>query len=314
LVLKENLLRRATVLALLVCRDPSPAGDEKLTMPGFITDLGSRARYVPPMFYGSWVFRILVTAFISVILSGCDLQPPSESESENRKTVRPFIQGGNSFVLSVQYQQQAEPYVGVTQGNIQIWSIVESNLRQILPSSITQISVPYTFSQMTPSRIGLRNVWTEDSLRALAFQTQFSSVGSGSNVLTVYYLRGIYQQNPLAMGLHFHGSPAIFVFKDVVVDLGGSQTLQHLAEQTVVLHEIGHALGLVNGYVEMASYPHEDPSSESHCSNPSCVMYKKNNGTTSLQTFLQQMSTSQSLNFFGQECLVDMQTFNRNNR
>ena len=105
----------------------------------------------------------------------------------------------------------------------------------------------------------------------------------------------------------------MFIFKDVIRSLGGSTSLQHLAEQSVILHEVGHALGLVNGYVGMTSYDHEDPGSSSHCTNPNCVMYKKNNGSASLRTFIQQrQSSAGAFNFFGRECLVDLQNFYNN--
>lgn len=43
-------------------------------------------------------------------------------------------------------------------------------------------------------------------------------------------------------------------------------------ETTVVLHEMGHLLGLVNVGSEMVE-PHEDESYDHHCDNEDCLMY-----------------------------------------
>lgn len=72
---------------------------------------------------------------------------------------------------------------------------------------------------------------------------------------------------------------AIYIFKETFdgvykVDRGGRQEATCDMEQTVLLHELGHALGIVNRGVPMTE-DREDPDHPGHSTNPDSVMYAK---------------------------------------
>jgi hypothetical protein len=88
-------------------------------------------------------------------------------------------------------------------------------------------------------------------------------------VLYIEYVDGTFEGTARTLGASF-GPDAIAVFKDQIVasfpDAPGS------AESRVLVHELGHELGLVNEGAPMV-VPHEDPLHPAHCVNPSCVMF-----------------------------------------
>lgn len=74
-------------------------------------------------------------------------------------------------------------------------------------------------------------------------------------------------------------------------------------EQVVLIHELGHELGLVDAGLPMAS-PHLDDGDDGHhCSNPHCVMHTQSGmGSMKLPGF----DGNDRLVLFGDECLGDI--------
>jgi predicted Zn-dependent protease len=103
----------------------------------------------------------------------------------------------------------------------------------------------------------------------------------GRMTLYVLYLDGYYmdENNTLqrkVLGLTYRGS-SVVVFRNVV--WGGSEepALKCRKEAAVLVHELGHLLGLVNiGYKSDISHEHYDTQKheyDNHCNDTHCVMY-----------------------------------------
>ena len=185
-------------------------------------------------------------AIFAALFSGCGAFKDSSS-IKGRQEVRPFILNQNQFQINVRYEVGAEPYVNRLSNGLAAWSITEMNLKANLPQWISNVRVPFDLSEMTQINAFGRSQWSKEELEALAFKTQFSQDGLTNNTITVYYLNGSYVEKPKAIGLHFHGSSVVFVFKQVVRSLEGTLDSQTFTEQSAVVHEIGHAFGLVDG-------------------------------------------------------------------
>ena len=257
------------------------------------------------------ILHVLQVLIVTLFISGCGAFDGSSS-ALTRQSVRPFVLNQAQFNVRVRYQNGAEPYVGNLASGVCVWSITEMNLKGSLPDWVANVSVPHNLSQMSRINSPIRGEWTQEALKELAFETNFSQQGLTNNTITAYYLLGNYKKNPAAMGLHFHGSSVVFIFKDIVRSLGGTRDSQSFTEQAAIMHEIGHAFGLVNGYVQMTWGPHEDPHSKSHCTNRACVMYRRSDGVQGYQQFRirEMLGRSEDLfNLFGQECNVDLQNF-----
>jgi hypothetical protein len=71
-----------------------------------------------------------------------------------------------------------------------------------------------------------------------------------------------------------YGSTSMVIFEKTIKDYSGgiSQPPQSTLESTVILHEFGHILGLVNNGTPMHTY-HQDEPHGKHCNDPDCLMY-----------------------------------------
>jgi predicted Zn-dependent protease len=96
------------------------------------------------------------------------------------------------------------------------------------------------------------------------------------NTLTAYilFLDGDYSDNSgssKVLGLTYANSSMV-IFEKAVKDFSGglSQPSTDVLESTVVNHEFGHVLGLVNNGTTMQS---SHQSNGAHCNNKNCLMY-----------------------------------------
>lgn len=73
-----------------------------------------------------------------------------------------------------------------------------------------------------------------------------------------------------------YGSSSVAVFEKTVNDFTGGLNEPSAAslETTILNHEFGHVLGLVNNGTSMVS-PHQDTGNSAHCSDTECLMYYK---------------------------------------
>ncbi len=80
--------------------------------------------------------------------------------------------------------------------------------------------------------------------------------------------------------------------------------VERYVEQATVVHEFGHAAGLVDNGLALAS-AHGDAAHPAHCTNTSCIMYWAIEGTSGAVAYVQKSLLSSSSILWGQECLDD---------
>lgn len=135
--------------------------------------------------------------------------------------------------------------------------------------------------------------WTADELVALERETRSARHEAPVAVLHVLYPSGQYERDGVA-GVTISGPVIgpVVVFLDTIDDLGTPlgtlplppQAIQEI-ERATLLHEAGHAVGLVdNGLPQVRD--REDPENEGHSSNPGSVMYWKVETTNGLRELL----------------------------
>jgi hypothetical protein len=96
------------------------------------------------------------------------------------------------------------------------------------------------------------------------------------NTLTVHILfldAGYNLDNSKILGIAY-GSTSIAIFEKTIMDYSGglTQPNQNDLETTVINHEFGHLLGLVNnGSPDLSG--HQDTANGHHCNNTGCLMY-----------------------------------------
>lgn len=120
------------------------------------------------------------------------------------------------------------------------------------------------------------DVSTVDDLDDLVatWRDEWPDVGTGVQAIYVLYVKGLSDLGGGAeevVGLSWHGG-TMAVFTDVVDDDTSAFVTAAEVEGSVLVHEGGHLLGLVNAGVPMV-VGHEDPDHEAHDADEDCVMY-----------------------------------------
>lgn len=123
--------------------------------------------------------------------------------------------------------------------------------------------------------------WSFDDLLALELQTRTTAHEAPVAVLHVLYPAGEFENDSVA-GITISGNsrvPTIAVFLDTLAELNtpiGPTTppraLGGEIERSTLLHEAGHAMGLVDNGLPMVR-DHEDPAHEGHSDNEASVMF-----------------------------------------
>ena len=100
-------------------------------------------------------------------------------------------------------------------------------------------------------------------------RTRFKS--GNTFVIHILYLNGEYNDNDQTLGLAYSGTSFV-MFKEKIEDAAFLLISSKDIEKSVIVHEFGHLLGLVNnGY--QSPHDHEDPQHPHHSNNEESVMY-----------------------------------------
>ncbi|GAA4324316.1 M12 family metallo-peptidase [Flaviaesturariibacter amylovorans] len=96
---------------------------------------------------------------------------------------------------------------------------------------------------------------------------------SGSTAtIHILYTNGSYTESNV-LGVAYRGTAVALFGKKIHDNSGGvGQASRTKLEATVLEHEIGHLLGLVDIGTPMQT-PHKDPGGSAHCNNQNCLMY-----------------------------------------
>ncbi|MDF1667819.1 MAG: IPT/TIG domain-containing protein, partial [Planctomycetota bacterium] len=146
------------------------------------------------------------------------------------------------------------------------------------------------------------NTWRVSDLQSVEGQFRNHYSNANTTVLYFLYVNGgseFDNGNSRVLGISYSGS-ALGMFRD---NMDGSATpvLSNAAvEQAVIVHEAGHALGLVNNGIAMVN-PHQDTPNGAHDTDNNCVMHFS----------IESDAISQILgtvpNQFDSQCIADMQ-------
>ncbi len=218
--------------------------------------------------------------------------------------------------VEVVYEPGAEPFAGNRANGQPYWSILESNILEVFKQRDGEYSlvVPKTIDQMTSIPLQNKSSWSPEDLQILESNYR-KTIPTGSQAsIFVAFLKGNYSQdgvtNPNIIGVSLAGTTLIAIFKDVVesASQGSSPAVAKFMEQSTLVHEFGHVVGLVDNGLSMST-PHIDEEHGHHCENPNCVMYWKNEGKSNLVLFVQQIILSGSTVMFDQNCLEDTKNY-----
>lgn len=264
------------------------------------------------------MFAWKLTFFLIILFlsSGCGKDAANEksfiqsSPTSNKVNANLFSDSLLIFKVHVFYESGATPYVdnlGLTSNPA--WGITKASFQALFQNHPGRtVSVPTTLAQMTQIGDQGKTIWSTTELLTLGNQLAPDLIQGTQGNLSVIFLNGTFNGNNNILGVNFSGFPFSFVFKDIVVGAGGDSVGQRYVEQATVVHELGHAIGLVNNGLPMVS-SHEDGAHARHSSDSNCVMYWMVESKDTILSSLTNMMLGKELNLFGPQSLQDGRSY-----
>jgi predicted Zn-dependent protease len=253
---------------------------------------------------------ILLLVLALVLLNACSKDDKNEFDSVNH-----FYQFADELIIDVAYEQGAAPYI--TSGGNNVWEFTQFNISALFAGRNRPVSVSLDnqLSAMTVIPPQNKNSYTNDDIRKLAGEYKSLQSSENRGVIFLVFLDGYYNFNGSAqtnvLGVSV-GKFAVAIFKPVIesIPTGLFGNSRPSVEQATVVHEIGHALGLVNNGVDMDE-DHQDVQHGKHCTNEDCVMFWLNEGASDMSSFIGSgiFGNNQPKLVFGQECLNDTRNY-----
>ena len=147
----------------------------------------------------------------------------------------------------------------------------DSDAINLLKTRIEEVTDKSSISVSQNSFGSTDESYTLEEILAIE-DTQRQRYKSGNTfIIHILYLNGEYQDNEQALGVAYKGSSFV-LFKEKIDDASFLLISDKDIEKSVIVHEFGHLLGLVNmGY--QSPHDHEDPDHPHHSNNEESVMY-----------------------------------------
>lgn len=220
--------------------------------------------------------KILKLLLLSVffIFTGCsDDDDPNTANATNRTpNLQATGSSANDFLAASKYNTLAIEvfYVSgfrpspLTLNNLR--NFMESRLNKPGGISIVETEIespglaPYDINEIVEIESNIRTKYNNGN--TLALFLFFADGGSSTDAGNQFTLGSAYRNTSFVM------------YESTIQDLSGGigQPNRVDLETTVIEHELGHLLGIVNLGSPMQS-DHEDAAHPKHCTNPDCLMY-----------------------------------------
>ncbi|MFT4624041.1 MAG: hypothetical protein ACI8PZ_002697 [Myxococcota bacterium] len=210
--------------------------------------------------------------------------------------------------IEIDYQPGAEPYTGaVGLSSSDVWTLFDTNASALFPT--TPVVVPHTLDGMEALPAAGTDQFDVDAILALA-DAHWQDTGDATS-FTYYalWLDGTFVDSEGAnrndvLGVSIGNTRVLAMFKPVIESVGVIPATRQFGEQAVLIHEFGHAVGLVDNGVEMVE-PHRDDEHGDHCNVDDCVMYWALEGGSELAAFVLDRITGGDEVLFDDLCLQD---------
>lgn len=188
-------------------------------------------------------------------------------------------------VVEIDAMPGATPSFTPLQGGVSPWVVLERNLQALSPPSLEGLTFPRSVEEVG-SIDTTGEKFTDDEILELADRHEDVEAGAEDAHFHVLFLDGSYAENTQqsrARAIHIGGTRVIAVFGAAS---GHDSDYERVAEQSALVHEFGHAFGLVDlGIPDVSG--HSDRQSPRHCNESDCVMGAYATLTSEAHRFLQ---------------------------
>jgi hypothetical protein len=245
---------------------------------------------------------------------GGDDQPPVDAAKPTNDG-QPGVRGVfdplvTDVTIEIDYEAGAEPYTGPILGFGDTFDLTAANLDRLFAGK-KALTLPRTTSTMENIGAVPDQELTVADLLAIA-QAHRSQIDTATKkTYYVLFVGGHFADgngpNPNVLGVSLGGTGVVAMFKDVIrsTNVVGLPNVVRYVEQSTLIHEVAHAVGLVDTGVTMAQ-PHRDATHGAHCTNERCVMYWLNEGASDAAAYAQQHVLSNNSILFDAACLADV--------
>lgn len=248
-------------------------------------------------------WRLLGALSLAAMLLGCsDARDDEPTEPGLPHPEEIFGATITTVELEVAYASGAAPVTGNAGKEDDAWNITELNLDALFAGS-KALRVPHALDEMAELGTLDGGPYEKSELLELADGLR-RRTREDTVTLYVLFVDGFYEEDgerdDSVIGIHFGTSGVIAMFKPALDDNG---KLTAVAEQSTLVHEVGHAVGLVNDGLPLTA-DHHDADHGSHCTRTECVMYYALEGKKTLMDFAKTHEKSAE-SLFGPDCLAD---------
>jgi len=209
--------------------------------------------------------------------------------------------------IEIDYQPGAEPYTG-TLITMDTWNLFRANADALFNRQ-KNVTVPTTLAQMESLSDISGTDFTSQQILDIASKHRNTLSTTSSTSYYVLFLNGYFNDGKMVrndvLGVSIGKTGVIAMFKPVITSAGSAlfPNSRKFIEQTTLIHEFGHAVGLVNNGVSMVT-PHQDVANGAHDSDANCVMYYANEGA-GVADFVKNLRNGDEV-VFDSKCLADV--------
>ena len=218
-----------------------------------------------------------------------------------------FGMGVESVTLEIDYQAGAEPYTsfGLLGTSGSPFRLTRANLEELFSMTSPTLDIPTELSEMEEVTDISGQDFDVDTLLAIASRWRDGYSTSTDRTFYIVFLDGYFAdetgRRSSVLGVSIGNTGVIAMFKPVI----DSTSSPEYVEQTTLVHEFGHAAGLVNNGVAMVN-DHQDEEHGKHCDNDNCVMYWANEGAANIGAFVSRYVLNPETVIFDQNCIEDV--------
>jgi hypothetical protein len=212
-------------------------------------------------------------------------------------------------VIEIDFETGQAPFTGPILGFGDTFDLTAENVDRLFSGKKT-LTIPRTTAEMEDVGAIADEELTTADLIALAGTHRGRRDEPGTKTYYVLFVSGHFADTsgvqPSVLGVSLGDTGVIAMFKDVIRSTSSVAlpNLVRFVEQSTLVHELAHAIGLVDTGVPATS-AHVDTAHGAHCTNDRCVMYYLNEGATDAAMFARQVITTGDKILFDASCLAD---------
>ncbi len=235
--------------------------------------------------------------------------------------LEPVLKEAKNINVNVFYEPNAQPAIGNLEPGLKVWDLLDRNITALMSQRkrSIEINVPKTLTEMKRLEPKSKQAWSNKDLLELSKTIDYSLESAKKGEFYIVFVNGYFKDNSDNMrksvaGVNLTGTTIVVIFKQVIKKIRStpSSHTRSIIEQATIVHELGHAMGLVNTGVPAVT-DHHDSIHGAHCKNKDCIMYRKyNEGDAGLVEFADEIKKKYldaDYSMFGQACLHDIEMF-----